>query len=239
VSVQASRLHYEGLLMSIVEQTVEPLAAGDNLSRDEFLRRWYAEPSIKRAELIGGIVYMPSPVAGDHGDTEFNVAAWLGLYAMATPGTQGSNNATVLMLADAPQPDVHLRLLPEAGGRCRLDGTLLRGAPELAAEVSRTSAAYDLHQKLELYQEAGVREYVAVLLFEQEIRWYRLGDDGVYHVHTPENGIWRSQVFPGLWLDGRALLEGKMQRVAATLQEGLASPEHGAFLAELARRIGG
>jgi len=224
--------------MSIVEQTVEPLAAGDNLSRHEFLRRWDADASIKRAELIGGIVYMPSPVAGDHGDTEFNVAAWLGLYAIATPGTQGSNNATVLMLADAPQPDVHLRLLREAGGSCRLDGTLLRGAPELAAEVSRTSAAYDLHQKLELYQEAGVLEYVAVLLFEQEIRWYRLGDDRVYHLQKPDNGSWRSQVFPGLWLDGQALLDGKMQRVAQVLQQGLAGPEYVQFVAELARRMG-
>src|SRR5688500_3403993 len=188
--------------MSIVEQAIEPLAAGDNLTREEFLRRWDADPTIKRAELIKGIVYMPSPVAIEHGDTEYDVAVWTGHYAVATPGTKGSTNSTVLMLDDVPQPDVHLRLLPEAGGQSRIEGLYLHGAPEMTAEVCRTSAAYDLHQKLDLYQQAGVREYLAVLLFEQEIRWHHLGDDGVYHLLEPDQGIYRSRIFPGLWLDG-------------------------------------
>ncbi|HEX7377041.1 MAG TPA: hypothetical protein VF278_08010 [Pirellulales bacterium] len=38
----------------VIEQPVAPLRAGDNLTRDEFLRRWQAAPSIKSAELIGG-----------------------------------------------------------------------------------------------------------------------------------------------------------------------------------------
>jgi hypothetical protein len=45
--------------MAIIEQQIEPLHPGDYLCRDEFLRRWEAMPSLRKAELIGGIVYMP------------------------------------------------------------------------------------------------------------------------------------------------------------------------------------
>src|SRR5437764_15756 len=96
--------------------TVPPLVAGDRLTLGEFLQRWAARPAIKRAELIGGIVYMPSPVSIEHGDIENLVATWLGVYAAATPGCAASNNATAVVAEDAPQPDVHLRLLPEVGG---------------------------------------------------------------------------------------------------------------------------
>lgn len=37
------------------EQQVPPLAAGDKLTRAEFLRRWEAHREIKNAELIGGM----------------------------------------------------------------------------------------------------------------------------------------------------------------------------------------
>jgi uncharacterized protein YktB (UPF0637 family) len=41
----------------------EPLLeAGDRLSRDEFERRYERMPHLKKAELIEGIVYLPSPV---------------------------------------------------------------------------------------------------------------------------------------------------------------------------------
>jgi hypothetical protein len=72
--------------IATVEQFVPPLVAGDFLSRDEFLRRWEAMPQIKRAELIQGVVYMPSPLSLEHGDTDSYVGTWIGVYAAATPG---------------------------------------------------------------------------------------------------------------------------------------------------------
>ena len=39
-----------------------PLHDGDRLTSDEFIRRWEAMPDLKHAELIDGIVQMPSPV---------------------------------------------------------------------------------------------------------------------------------------------------------------------------------
>jgi hypothetical protein len=56
--------------MATAEQQTMPLVAGDKLTCAEFLKRWEASPAIKRTELIGGIVYMPSPLSIDHGDIE-------------------------------------------------------------------------------------------------------------------------------------------------------------------------
>jgi putative restriction endonuclease len=225
--------------MATVEQEVPPLAAGDRMTRDEFLRYWEMHPEIKRAELIGGIVYMPSPVTIEHGDWENDIGTWLGVYRINTPGTASGNNATAFLLKDAPQPDVNLRVLPECGGISRIKGKYLAGATELLTEVCRSSAAYDLHQKYDLYEAAGVQEYLALLVYEQEIRWHVLVK-GRYELQPPDaDGIWRSRVFPGLWLDGTALLRRDMQRVLAVLQSGLASPEHETFVKQLAENRAG
>lgn len=220
----------------VTEQRVPPLATGDHLTRDEFLRRWEAQPKIKRAELIGGRVYMPSPVSGDHGIMDRRVGTWLGVYEAATPGVGGANNATSLMLEDAPQPDLSLLILPEFGGSSGTEGPYFHGPLELVAEVSATSASNDLHDKYDLYQSAGVQEYLVVLLFEEQIRWHELVD-GRYRVFPPDaDGLWRSRVFPGLWLDGRALLAGNLRQVLDRLQDGLRSAEHERFVADLVAR---
>jgi Uma2 family endonuclease len=223
-------------IMSTVEQDVAPLERGDKLSRDEFLRRWEAMPHVKRAELIGGIVYMPSPLSRKHGVTDTRLITWVGTYAASTPGCEAGNNATWLMLEDAPQPDSDLRILPEYGGQSGMEGPYAQGAPELTAEVCLSSTSYDLHQKLNLYQEAGVKEYVAVLLREREVRWHRLVDGAYQLLPSDADGVIRSVVFPGLWLHVRALLDGNMAQVLATLTQGLNTPEHTAFVAQLAQR---
>jgi hypothetical protein len=221
--------------MSTAELRVQALAAGDWLTREEFLRRWEAHPEIKKAELIGGIVYMPSPVSVDHGDMDYVVGGWLFNYTMRTPGTVGGHNTTSLLLEDAPQADINARILPEFGGRSHRDGLYLGGLPELFVEICRSSAAYDLHQKFDLYESAGIPEYLAVLLHEREIRWHHLVN-GTYQLLLPDaDGIWRSQILPGLWLDGIALLAGDAVRLLAKLDEGLRSPEHQVFVDKLAQ----
>ena len=50
------------------------------------------------------------------------------------------------------------------------------------------------------------------------------------------DGVFRSEVFPGLWLDPEALIADDMDRLIATLDRGLATPEHAAFAAQLAAR---
>src|SRR5947209_645384 len=112
-----------------LEQRVPPLAAGDKLTREEFLRRWRAHPEIKNAELIGGIVYMSSPVSVDHGDVDGDVGTWLGVYKAATPGTASGHNTTSYLLDDTPQPDINLRILPDFGGTSWVEEKYLHGVP--------------------------------------------------------------------------------------------------------------
>jgi hypothetical protein len=226
-------------MMATVEQEAPALAAGMKLTHEEFLRRWEMHPEITKAELIGGIVYMPSPVWPEHGDNESDLGAWIATYRIATPGTASGHNTTTLLLGDTPQPDINLRILREYGGASWVERKRLRGAAELIAEVCITSADYDLHVKYDLYEKAGVQEYIALLLEKREIRWHVL-EDGRYNLLSPDaDGIWRSRVFPGLWLDGQALLKRDMQSVLAVLQQGLRTPEHQAFVEKLARRRAG
>ncbi len=46
----------------------------------------------------------------------------------------------------------------------------------------------------------------------------------------------KGEVFPGLWLDAAALINGDSARVLTAAQLGHGSPEHTAFIAELRRR---
>lgn len=219
--------------MSVIESAPPKLAMGDKLTLDEFLLRWEAMPQLKRAELIEGIVYMPSPTGFAHGGVDGFVGGWMMAYCAKTPGARFAGNATVIMDDHSPQPDQSLILLPEAGGRTYVENNLLHGAPEFVAEVCATSAAYDLHVKKDLYERQHVDEYLAVLIYEREIRWHRW-ENGAYRLVPPDNdGILRSTAFPGLWLDGKSLLAGDAAKVLAVLQQGLDSPEHQEFVARL------
>jgi hypothetical protein len=181
-------------MATVTEQCVPPLTAGDQLNRKEFLRRWKAHPRIKLAELIGGTVYMPSPVSVDHGGMDGDVGGWLTMYKAYTPGTASERDTTSFMLDDTPQPDLNLRLLSECGGRSWVEEKYLHGVPELLAEICASSVSYDLHQRYNLYQSAGVPEYLAVVLYEREIRWHTLAD-GRYQALSPDaDGLYRSRV---------------------------------------------
>ncbi len=112
----------------------------------------------------------------------------------------------------------------------------LHGSPELLAEISQSSALKDMTIKKDLHQKAGVQEYLAVILGNKEIHWLYL-QDGVYQVlESDTDGIYRSLVFPGLWLDSNALFEGRMGQVLSTLQKGMATKEYIDFAAQLKAR---
>jgi Uma2 family endonuclease len=217
-------------------QDSDPLANGQRLSRDEFLRRWELMPDTKFAELIGGITYMPSPLSRPHGYNDKGIVTWVGTYEAATPGCESACNSTWLMLDDCPQPDVDLRILPEFGGQSSDQGDYPEGAPEFAAGVSISSASYDLQEKLELYQQARVQEYLVIVIRERLILRHRLVSGKYEIMPASADGVHRSLIFPGLWLDGQAHLNKDMKRVLEVLDQGLQQPEHKAFVARLATR---
>jgi len=214
-----------------------PLRDGERLDQPTFHQRYEAMPPGTRAELIGGVVYMPSPLKASHGKIHGELMAWLKGYKARTPGTRVFDNATTILGAEGePQPDASLCLLPECGGQTHIDEQdYLRGAPELVAEVSHSSEDIDLGQKLLDYQQAGVREYLVVLLRRQQVRWFvRRGTEFMDLLPGPD-GFFRSEVFPGLWLDPQALMKTDTLRLLEILNQGLATPEHAAFVARLRR----
>jgi Uma2 family endonuclease len=221
----------------IAKAEIPPLVAGDRLTSDEFARRYEAMPHVSKAELIDGVVYMPSPVsADDHGEPHFDFSGVLFTYRASTPGVRGGDNSTLhLDLDNQPQPDVYLRIEADCGGQSRLVAGYIEGAPELVVEVAASSASYDLHDKLNAYRRNGVREYVVWRVWDQQIDWFEL-KAGRFEPQSPdEHGIFRSRIMPGLWLDGPAVVAGNLSQVLQTLHVGLASGEHAAFVEQLAK----
>ena len=217
-----------------------PLENGDRLTRREFERRYAARPDLKKAELIEGVVHMPSPVrAAGHSRPHATILWWLGTYGAATPGVWTDDNVTVrLDLDNDVQPDAMLSIDPAAGGRSRLsDDDYVEGAPELIVEIAASSAAIDLHDKLRAYRRNGVQEYVVWRVLERELDWFVLTDDEYRPLNPGAAGVLESRAFPGLRLAVGALLQGELAGVLSELQNGMRTPEHAAFVERL--RSGG
>jgi Uma2 family endonuclease len=213
-----------------------PLQNGDRLTRAEFERRYQAMPELKKAELIEGVVYVPSPVRfRQHAGPHFNLIGLLAHYCAFTRGVEGGDNSTLrLDLDNEPQPDVFLRILPSHGGQSSTDNDdYVEGAPELVCEVTSSSVSYDLHDKLRAYRRNKVREYVVWRVLDREIDWFVLREERYEKAAIASDDIYRSQLFGGLWLDGAALIRGDMPAALSALQKGLDSPEHAEFVAKL------
>jgi sugar lactone lactonase YvrE len=99
-------------------------------------------------------------------------------------------------------------------------------------EIAASSASYDLHDKLNAYRRNGVREYIVWRIEESAVDWFALEGGRFVRLPLDEDGIDRSRVFPGLWLDPSGLIRDRTT-VLEVAQRGLASPEHAAFVARL------
>jgi Uma2 family endonuclease len=219
-----------------VPARLPPLEAGDQLTRHEFERRYEAMPDVKKVELIEGEVYMPSPVrwnlhAGPHAD----FIGWLVFFRANTPGVGvGDNGSIRLDMENEPQPDAAMIIEPAFGGRVQLDAEdYVVGGPELTGEISASSVSIDLHKKLQVYRRNHVHEYVVWRVLDKAFDWFVQREDKFEHLPQDASGIYRSEVFPGLWLDPLAMANRDMAKVLEVLQRGLATDEHAAFVAEL------
>ena len=212
------------------------LVEGQRLDQPTFHALYEAMPRGTRAELIEGVVSMPSPVGSGHGEAHVPVIMWLGQYAENTPGVKALDNATTILgWKSEPQPDGLLRILPECGGRTWIDGGFIHGAPELVVEVAKATRFVDLGPKLRDYERAGVLEYVVRAFDPDEIFWFGQEQGVLVQRSIGEGGLYRSAVFAGLWLDPQALMSGDTRRQREVLDLGCATPEHAAFLVQLAR----
>jgi len=227
--------------MSTVERAqstkvLPPLKHGQHLDQPTFHERYEAMPEGTWAELVGGVVYMPSPLRTEHGEYDDDVAYWLVHYKRHTKGLRSGKNSTVILdVIGETQPDGHLRITQEWGGQTRIEKGYIVGAPELVIEIARSSRSYDLNEKKGDYERTGVREYLVVELDPDRIHWFIRRGDHFEDLPPGAAGIYRSQVFPGLWLDPKALYAQDLDRLIEVLEQGLATPEHAAFAARLAR----
>ncbi len=215
------------------------LENGDRLRAVEFERRYDAMPELKKAELIEGVVYLPSPVRlRRHGEPHALTLGWLTAYRAGTPGVIAADNASArLDLDNEPQPDALLMIDPERGGQARIsDDDYIEGAPELVVEVGSSTVGIDLNLKLHVYRRSGVREYVVWRVQDRKIDWFVLREGEFIRLDPDEKSHYRSQTFPGLWLDAAALVEGDLAKVLDAVRQGLATPEHAKFVSDLAAR---
>jgi Uma2 family endonuclease len=203
--------------MAILTSTLPSLESGDRLTRAEFHRRYCARPDIKKAELVEGVVYVPSPVRSFHAAPHGSMIGWLYVYKARHPDLHLDVDATVLLDADnEPQPDVSLWREEPGGPRTNEKGHI-EGAPQLVVEIALSSASYDLHDKLRAYRRAGVREYIVWRALNGVIDWLRLGEGEYCEVEPDERGVIESGVYPGLRLNITKMLAGDDAGVLAEL----------------------
>lgn len=229
--------HTGGKVIACRDQ-IPPLCDGDQLTQVEFHQRYEASPSGVNAELIGGVVRLTGLHTRQHATCVPHLSVVFSLYEASTPGTEvGSRLSTILGPLSEVQPDLLLRLETDVGGQTRFDADdYLVGGPELVAEVAYEQAGPELNEKQSDYVAAGVLEYVIVCLRECEIHWFQFPSRR--KLRPDKAGVFRSRVFPGLWLDGPALFARGSARLMAAAQQGVTSPEHVAFVAKLAAAKG-
>lgn len=219
---------------------VTSLVEGMRLDQPTFHALYEATPPGFRAELIDGVVrVMSSPVSYFHGRSHRSSIVWLSYYEENTTGVEVLDNASAILgRRSEPQPDAILRILPEYGGQTRNEAGYIVGAPELVLEVAQSTRYVDLGPKRDDYQRAGVQEYIVLAANPDELLWFGREDGALIPRHPGEDGLLRSIVFPGLWLDPQALIRGDTKRLRQVVDRGLAAPEHAAFVARLAARAG-
>jgi Uma2 family endonuclease len=227
------RSQSETWIMATAEVELLELNNGDRMTQAEFHRIYERMPESFRAELIGGIVYVASPLKIPHGNSHMPLSTLLFTYESATPGVQSGDNVTIVLSQDSePQPDAFLRILPDYGGQSRTDNDYVVGAPELFAEIALSSRSIDLHAKRDEYARYGGLEYLVLCVREKQLHWFDLRANQELSPDT--DGVIRIRSFPGLWIHVQALLTRDARRMMATLEQGLATPEHAAFVQQLA-----
>ena len=103
------------------------------------------------------------------------------------------------------------------------------GSPKLGSLVG----SFDPEEQARVYARNGVKEYLVAQMYEKQVDWFVLRE-GVYELLEPdEEGILRSEVFPGLWLQPAAFWSGDLATMLVVLQEGLASEKYTAFVEAL------
>ena len=77
----------------------------------------------------------------------------------------------------------------------------MSSGPELVAEVASSSVNIDLTTKFRIYRRNGVREYLVWRCWTRPSTGSRCVESQYDRLQPGDDGLYRSEVFPGLWLD--------------------------------------
>jgi len=188
------------------------------MTYEEFLA-WADEDT--DAEWVDGEVVWMSPISGEHQRmgrfllrlfSEFLDERDLGelryeRFQMKTAPDLPGREPDILFVANA-----HLSRLKE---------TYLEGPGDLVVEiVSPESRERDTEEKFREYEQGGVPEYWIIDLELKQAEFYQLGEDAAYHrMPIDDDGLFRSEVLPGLWLRVDWLWQDPLPRVRAIRKE--------------------
>jgi Uma2 family endonuclease len=212
-----------------------PLREGERLTRAEFHCRYAAMPHLKRAELIDGQVYIPT--LGDcwHGEARADLCGFLAMYRIDKPPVEAAIRPTIILDdLNEPQPDLTIFLSHDFGGTSFINSDgFIEGPPELIGEVVPDHRYYALHEKMDVFARSGVQEYVVWRVMEKQVDVFHLRERQYRHIRPDSDGLVKSKVFPGLWIDVLALQSREARKAFEVVQQGTASPENAAFVERL------
>jgi Uma2 family endonuclease len=204
----------------MIVPTTHRLENGDRLARAD-LEFLCDLQQVENAELIHGVVRMNAAALRfrQHGEPHSFILGWLIAYKAASPDVRVADNVSIRFdERNEPQPDAVMFLPVEQGGGCRIaDDGYLEGVPELIVEVAASSVSFDAHEKKDLYESYGVREYILWRTEDHEIDWFLLRNSRYEKQPTDPRGLLRSEVFPSLVLDTIAMINGDIKAVLAAL----------------------
>ena len=93
----------------------------------------------------------------------------------------------------------------------------------------------DTNTKAEVYRRTGVREYIIWRVIDEALDWFVLRDEQFVPLMPDSKGVYKIEVFPGLWLDADALIrDDDQQRLVRVARKGTASRAYTSFVAKLA-----
>ena len=165
-------------------------------------------PHLKKAELVEGVVYLPSPVHLDQlGSPQAALVGWLWNYWAFTPGVRVGDNSTVrLDLDNEPQPDALMIREPSHGGRVVIGPRGYVEALRSWSEKSRPQAPASTCTP-SCGSTVATRSRSTSSGASRTRRW--TGSSCVREIYAclplTAAGVYRSEVFRGLWLDPVAL----------------------------------
>ena len=210
------------------------LRDGERIPPDEFRRRCGVLEAVGvdfRVEYVNGVVrMMPPPNFAGHTHPIRVMQGLLSAYTRQTPGVIDYTESGVTLPVEETSadvsPDLCLVVQPGRGGQMSVDDAgYFVGPPELVVEVANSSLSYDLGEKRDLYEAAGVQEYLVHATRERRLLMMRRDGDRFRTVMPDADGVLASRIFPGLVFDTAAIIADDIAAAEATLDRVMQSPE--------------